>query len=199
MSSKGFIGKMTGRIKKSFILLISWAALFSFATLARLSVGFGFDGTLVQSAAAFSKAAAEAAPACSIGYWAEVNRSYDLERVKIVPYALAWLFRLVGFRVEVVSPRPEQDSEHLVKDWRYLLPPGRFVLTGSLKGLFHKLKMGRFILFFSSSARELSAAREAGVHPLRILRDGGAAPCPEDSGPEPNIAVGTLWVPLSQY
>ncbi len=198
MSSKGFIGKMTGRIKKSFVLLAAWAALFSFATLARLSVGFGFDGTLVQSQAAFSKAAA-AAPACSSGFWAEVNRSYDLERVKIVPYALAWLFRLLGFRVEVVSARPEQDSEHLVKDWRYLLPPGRFVLAGSLEGLLDKLKTGRFVLFFSSSARELNAAREAGVRPLRILRDGGASPCPEGPGPEPSIAAGTLWIPLSQY
>ncbi len=198
MSSKGFIGKMTGRIKKSLILLAAWAAFFSFATLARLSVGFGFDGTLVQSAAAFSKAAA-VAPACSSGFWAEVNRSYDLERVKIVPYALAWLFRLMGFRVEVVSPRPEQGSEHLVKDWRYLLAPGRFVLAGSLAGLLDKLKMGRFVLFFSSSAWELSAAREAGVRPLRILRDGGPPPCPEGSGPEPNIAAETLWVPLSQY
>lgn len=199
MSSKGFIGKMTGRIKKSFVLLAAWAALFSFATLARLSVGFGFDGTLVQSRAAFSKAAAMAAPACSSGFWAEVNRSYDLERVKIVPYALAWLFRLLGFRVEVVSARPEQDSEHLVKDWRYLLPPGRFVLAGSLEGLLDKLKTGRFVLFFSSSARELNAAREAGVRPLRILRDGGAAPCPEGPGPEPSITAGTLWIPLSQY
>ncbi len=196
---KGLFGKTASRIKKLLVLLAAWATLFSFATLARLSVGFGFDGTLVRSEEAFGRALASGAPACSEGFWAEVNRSYDLERVKIVPYALAWFFRLLGFRVIVLSPRPNADAEHLMKDWRYLLPPGRFVLAGSLRSLLDKLKTGRFVLFLSSSAPELNAAREADIRPLRILSGDSNSPCPELAPATPDRPAATLWVPLSQY
>src|SRR5579859_1973566 len=82
--------------KKLLAAMSLWGLVYSVVTIGRLGVAFNYDGTLVDSAPAFARAAASSQMVSSPEYWKAVNTSYELESPKLLPCALAWLFRGLG-------------------------------------------------------------------------------------------------------
>lgn len=184
------------RTKKMVFLLSVWGIVFSVATIAKLGVGFGYDTALVCSTAAYQKAVDEGVEPYSYSFWSIVNQSYDLERPKIIPMALAWILRACGFRISIMTSRPDVDAEGLKKDWRHLAAPSRFVFTQSSDSKVQYLEEGNFVLFFGGSDSDIQAAKKAHVYPLRILQKPECLYDPQDYHPG---QFGELKVPLSQY
>lgn len=184
------------RTKKMIFLLSVWGVVFSLATIAKLGVGFGYDSTLVCSTLAYQKALDQGVAPYSYDFWSTVNKSYDLERPKIVPTAIAWIFRAFGFRISIITSRPSVDSEGLKKDWRHLVNPNRFVFAENKDTAIQYLEDGNFILFFGGSDTEIEDAKKAHVYALRILQSPECLYKPEDYHPG---QFGELKVPLSQY
>jgi acid phosphatase class B len=177
-------------------LLSIWGVVFSVATIAKLDVGFGYDTTLVCSTLAYQKAIAQELQPDSYSFWAMVNESYDLERPKIVPLTIAWIFRVFGFRVVILTSRPAINTEGLKKDWRHLAAPSRFIFAETTDAKVQYLENGNFFLFFGGSDSEIEAAQKAHIYPIRILQSRECLYNPNDYHPG---QFGELKVPLSQY
>ncbi|MBI4375721.1 MAG: hypothetical protein HY549_04645 [Elusimicrobia bacterium] len=156
--------------KKLVAFSCVWALIFSLVTITRLGVAFDYDETLVFSTPAFQKAFTNGSQPFSTGFWSIVNQSYELERPKVVPYTLAWAFRLFGFRVTVFSARPPVDAEPLRKEWRRLVPRDQFVFVPDERAKQQHLQNGNYILYFGDSDADIEQARKARVYPVRILR-----------------------------
>ncbi|MBI5624564.1 MAG: hypothetical protein HY924_12365 [Elusimicrobia bacterium] len=182
-------------VKRTVGLLMIWGLVFSLVTIAKLGVAFDYDDTLVSSMPAYEKAMASSPQALGPQFWSVLNRSYDLERPKVVPVSLAWLFRALGFRVAILAARPDTDGDALRKEWRRLVPGQRFVFTGEGAGRGKHLEEGNFVLFFGDSDTDVSEARRAKVVPVRVKR-GPQSPFKEDYHPG---TMRELVLPLSQY
>ncbi|MFA6316738.1 MAG: hypothetical protein WC943_04910 [Elusimicrobiota bacterium] len=182
-------------IKRVVGVLMVWGLVFSLVTIAKLGVAFDYDETLVSSAAAYAKASVSAPQAVSPRFWSVVNQSYDLERSKVLPVGLAYLFRFLGFRVSVLVQRPDTDGDALRKEWRRLVPKARFVFTGEGGGRGRHLEDGNFVLFFGDSDSDISEARKAKVYPVRVKR-ASQSPVKDDYHPG---TMAELVLPLSQY
>lgn len=179
--------------KKILALMSVWGLIFSLVTIARLGVAFTYDDALVTSAPAFEKAAGAVQQLRSPEYWRIVNTSYDLETPKLLPYALALLFRGFGFRVAILAERNPVGGEALKKEWRHLAPRG-FTFVSDPEELHMHLQDGRYVLFFSDGDRELLEARKAGVYAVRVRRGSKSV-----NGGEYNPGkMGELVLPLSQ-
>ena len=159
--------------KKILAMMSVWGLIFSLVTIARLGVAFTYDDALVHSAASFEKAAGKVQQLRGPEYWKIVNNSYDLESPKLLPYALACVFRAFGFRVLILAERGSTDGEALKKEWRHLAPRGFIYVADSTDVHLH-LQDGRYALFFSDGDRELLEAKKAGVYAVRIRRDSKA-------------------------
>lgn len=183
------------RAKKIGALMSVWGLIFSLATIGKLSVAFDYDEALVASSHAYSKAFHDVGQAYSPAFWSEVNRSYDLEQPKILPFTLAWLFRVCGFRIAIVSSRPAVDVDGLKKDWRHLVPPARFIFASDKTAKEHLLESGNYLLFFGDSDSDIEDARRAHVLPIRVLRSRDAF-FKDDYHPH---SLRELVLPLSQY
>lgn len=181
--------------KRLGALLSVWGLIFSLATIGKLSVAFDYDEALVASAPAYSRAFAQAGQAYSPQFWSVVNSSYDIERPKALPFALAWLFRLCGFRVTVVTSRPAIDVDGLKKEWRHLVPPSRFIFASDKTARQTYLQNGNYLLFFGDSDSDIEEARRAHVLPIRVRRARDAF-FKNDYHPG---TLGELILPLSQY
>lgn len=155
--------------KKILAAMSVWGLIFSLATIARLGVAFTYDDVLVRSADAYAKAAREAPVVGGADYWAAVNNAYELETPKLLPYALACLFRTFGFRIAILAERPAAGGEALRKEWRHLAPRG-FSFVPDPGEIHLRLQDGRFVLFLGSSDRDIAEARKAGVYALRVRR-----------------------------
>jgi len=188
------VGRVWTITKKLLILLCVWGLVFSVATISRLAVAFDYDDTLVSSEASFHKALGSS-QAYSPQFWSVVNASYDLETPKILPCGLAWLFRVFGFRVSVITARPAVDSEALKKEWRHLIARGRFVFVSGKDSKTHALQGGNYLIFFGDSDSDVSEARAAHVLPVRVQR-GPKSIFKEDYHPG---TMGEFVLPLSQY
>ena len=181
--------------KRLLVLLCVWGLVFSVATISRLAVAFDYDDTLVSSEAAFHKALGRFPQDFSPQFWSVVNKSYDLDNPKLLPWTLAWAFRVCGFRVTVVTSRPAVDADGLKKDWRRLVARGRFIFVPDKNSKHQVLQSGNYVLFFGDSDSDVSEARAAHVLPVRVRR-GSKSIFKEDYNPG---SMGEFVLPLSQY
>lgn len=180
--------------KKLLAVMSAWGLIFSVVTISRLGVAFDYDDTLVFSTPAFAKALSGSAQPFSPEFWGIVNNSYELERLKIIGSGLAWMFRLFGFRVAIISARPAHQSEALAKEWRKLAPKG-FIFAGDRGKKHAYLQNGRYVLFFGDSDSDISEARKAGVVGVRIKRSSKSS-YKEDYHPG---TLGEWVIPLSEF
>lgn len=162
--------KTWSNTKKVMAMLSVWGLIFSLVTVANLGVAFDYDDTLVNSAAAYGKAFSNAAQAYSPQFWAVVNNSYELEKPKKLIYPLAWLFRIFGFKIAVITARPAVDNEALKKEWRHLVYPVNFIFGAEGVNKHRHLQNGNYVLFFGDSDTDVEQARRARVFPIRVRR-----------------------------
>lgn len=155
--------------KKILALMSVWGLIFSLVTISRLGVAFVYDDTLVDSTAAFQKAAGGVQQVRGPQYWSVVNNAYDLENPKILPYGLALAARLFGFRVLILAERQASGGEALKKEWRRLAPRGFSFVPDSADIHLH-LQDGRYVLFVGTADRDLLEAKKAGVYAVRVKR-----------------------------
>ncbi|MBI3553968.1 MAG: hypothetical protein HY077_15845 [Elusimicrobia bacterium] len=181
--------------KKTLAAMSVWGLIFSVVTITRLGVAFDYDDTLVNSQPAYSKAFANSQEPYSEGFWSVVNQSYDLEKPKIIPYSLAWLFRVFGFRIAIMTARPAINAEPLKKEWRHLVSRGYFIFNSDKTAKSGFLSDGNYVLFFGDSDSDISEARKAHVFPIRVRRSKKSV-YKEDYNPG---SMGELVIPLSEY
>jgi acid phosphatase class B len=181
--------------KKLLAMASVWGLIYSLVTIARLGVAFDYDDTLVDSAAAYEKASrsVSAEQRRSAGFWAAVNNNYDLESPKLVPYTLACLFRVLGFKIMILADRSAAEGDALRKEWRHLAPRG-FVFTGQPENKHLHLQDGRYVLFFADSDRDMLEAKKAHVYAVRVKR-GKRHVGDDDYNPG---TMGELVLPLSE-
>ena len=172
-----------------------WGLIFSIVTIAHLGVAFDYDDTLVHSAAAFSKAFSATTQPYTPEFWAVVNQNYDLEKPKLFTYPLAWAFRFLGFKVSVITSRPNVQAEPLKKEWRHLVNRSNFIFTNEAQTKHGVLSNGNYVLFFGDSDTDIAEARRAKVYPVRIRRSPKSL-FKEDYHPG---TLGELVVPFSEY
>jgi acid phosphatase class B len=181
--------------KKTIVFLCCWGLIFSLATISRVGVVFDYDETLVHSTKTYARAFGESRQPYSSAFWSTVNRSYDIESPKVLPYTLAWVFRLCGFHVAILTSRPGIDSDGLKKEWRHLVPAGRFMFASDRAAKHRYLEGATYLLFFGDSDSDMEEARQAHVFPVRIRRS-------KDSFFKDDYHPGAfheLVIPLSQY
>ena len=181
--------------KKILATMSVWGLIFSLVTIGHLAVAFDYDDTLVQSAPAFQRAFANSTQAFSPEFWAVVNQSYELEKPKLISYSLAWLFRVFGFRVTVVTTRPAISADALKKEWRHLVTRGSFIFATDKESKHVYLQNGNYVLFFGDSDSDISEARRAHVFPIRIRRSPKSL-YKDDYHPG---TLGELVIPFSEY
>ncbi|MFH1618926.1 MAG: hypothetical protein ABIG11_03390 [bacterium] len=185
--------KWLGRLKRLFIWLGTWGFIFSVATIAGLKAGFDYDDTLAFTAPAYARVERPGLILNSPGYWKTLNQAYDLEKVKILPYITAWMLRITGFKISVVSERGSVGSDDLVKSWKPLVSEFRFV--PNLKSKADILSGDNYMVYFGDSDSDILQARKAGVFPLRVKRS-------RKSNNRSDYRPGSLreWViPLSEF
>ncbi len=181
--------------KKLLAAMSVWGLVFSLVTICGLGVAFDYDDTLVNSVDAYHKAFAGAPQAYSPEFWSIVNNAYDIEKPKYIPYGLAWLFRVCGFKVAVITSRPQIDADGLKKEWRHLVPRGRFLFASDKTAKHQFLANGTYVLFFGDSDTDIEEARKAHVLPIRVRRNKRSV-FKEDYNPG---TLGELVIPLSEY
>jgi hypothetical protein len=179
--------------KKILALLSAWSLIYVGVTMARLGVVYSYDGALVDSAAAVAKAAHASSTSSSAQYWTVLNTSYDLESPKILPFALAWVFRALGFHITIIADRPASGGDGLRKEWRHLAPHA-FVFNPEPENEHLRLQDGRNVLFFGASDADIEEARKAGVYPVRVKCAKGAGGADYHPGSQ-----GEFVLPLSEY
>lgn len=179
--------------KKVLGVLSLWGLIFSLVTVGNLRVGFDYDDTLVFSTPAFDRGFQSGSEPFSPRFWEVVNNSYELERPKPLPYALAWLFRVCGFKVVVITSRPGTGGEALRKEWRYLA--SSFVFAGGSGNKHKALSEGNFVLFFGDSDSDIVEGRKAKVLALRVKRSRKSS-YKEDYHPG---SLREIVIPLTEY
>lgn len=178
--------------KKVLAAMSVWGLCFSLVTIGRLSVGFDYDGTLVDSSKAFEKAARLSQTPGGAGYWSTVNNSYELEDPKLVAYGTALLLRALGFRIVIMAERQGTDGDALRKEWRRLAPKG-FLFTPDPASKHLHLREGRFVAFFGDADMDMLEAQKAGVLAMRVQgRPVGGVPYSPGK-------MGDYVVPLSRF
>lgn len=181
--------------KKLMAAASVWGLIFSVVTITHLGVAFDYDDTLVNSKPAFDKAFAATQQPYSDAFWAVVNQSYDLEKPKLIPYSLAWLFRILGFKVAIVTTRPAVSAEALKKEWRHLIARGHFIFASDKTAKHSFLESGNYVLFFGDSDSDIQEARQAHVFPIRVRRSLQSV-FREDYNPG---SMHELVIPFSEY
>lgn len=178
--------------KKLLAAMSVWGLCFSLVTIGRLSVGFDYDGTLVDSTKAFEKASRLSQTPGGAGYWSTVNNSYELERPKLVAYGTALLLRALGFRIVIMAERQGSDGDALRKEWRRLAPKG-FLFTPDPASKHLHMREGRFVAFFGDADMDMLEAQKAGVLAMRVQAR------PAQGMPYSPGKMGDYVVPLSRF
>ncbi|MFH1725486.1 MAG: hypothetical protein ABII00_12825 [Elusimicrobiota bacterium] len=179
--------------KKLLASMCVWGLIFSLVTIGKFRVAFDYDDTLVFSTPAFSKGFASGITPFSPRFWEVVNNSYDLERPKVLVYSMAWVFRILGFKVTVLTPRPSYGGEALRKDWRYLATD--FYFAGGKANKHEYLAKGNHILYFGDSDSDIREGRKAKVLTLRVKRSSKSS-YKEDYNPG---SLREIVIPFSEY
>lgn len=180
--------------KKVLAAMSVWGLIFSLVTIGRLSVGFDYDGTLVDSTKSFEKAQRLSQTPGGAGYWSVLNNSYELESPKLVAYSMALVLRALGFRIVIMADRQGTDGDALRKEWRRMAP-GSFFFTPNDTDKNLQLSRGRFVAFFGDEDADMLDAKKAGVLPLRVLRQHP----PAGPGPYSPGKMGDYVIPLSRF
>ncbi|MFH2203796.1 MAG: hypothetical protein ABIJ96_11815 [Elusimicrobiota bacterium] len=154
--------------KKIVGLLSVWGLIFSLVTIGELKVAFDYDDTLVFSTPAYAKGFAGGVQPYSPQFWRIVNSHYDLERPKPLPYAMAWVFRVLGFKVTVITSRPNYGGDALRKEWRMLAT--NFIFSGGSDNKHKYLRDGNYVMCFGDSDVDIIQGRKAGVLTFRVKR-----------------------------
>ncbi len=180
--------------KKILAMMSVWGLFFSLITIGRLSVAFDYDDTLVNSNKAYEKASAAAVTREGPAFWAALNNAYDLESVKIVPFALACALRGLGFRVMIMAERQGADGDALKKEWRKLAPRS-FIFTPDATAKHLHMQEGHFVAFFGDSDQDMLEAKKVNVLGVRIRRGKRAV----KNDPYSPGKMGETVIPLSQF
>lgn len=193
-SVKGNVSRTWSFLKKMFWIFGLWGFVYSVISIGKLKVAFDYDDTLVFSSPAFAKAYESGAEPFSPRFWNVVNNSYDLEKPKIVSNSLAWILRLLGFQITIISSRSGEGGEALKKEWRRLASQFIFAQDRYKKHIYLNQQDG-CLLFFGDADTDITEGRLAKVYTFRILRSPNST-YKEDYHP------GTLQeisIPFSQY
>ncbi len=139
--------------KKILAMMSVWGLVFSLVTIARLGVAFAYDDTLVDSSAAYAKAAGPVAEPLSSGYWKTINNAYDLGE----PEAPA--LRRRGSRPRVRFPhldprRAAGGGRGAVEEGMAPARAAGFVFVPNPEDIHLHLQDGRYVLFLGSTDRE---------------------------------------------
>ncbi|MEK9145091.1 MAG: hypothetical protein AAB339_05735 [Elusimicrobiota bacterium] len=180
-------------LKKVLGLLMVWGLIFSLVTIGDLRVAFDYDDTLVFSTPAFAKAFKSGAQPFTPAFWDTVNNSYDIEKPKRLAYSMAWLLRVLGFKITVLAGRPSYGGEALRKEWRHLV--SNFVFANDRDRKYLALQNGSHVLFLADSDSDIIEGRKAKVLTLRIRRSPKST-YKEDYHPG---TLRELVIPLSEY
>lgn len=180
-------------LKKVFGMLMVWGLIFSLVTIGDLRVAFDYDDTLVFSTPAFAKAFKSGAQPFTPAFWDTVNNSYDIEKPKRLAYSMAWLLRILGFKITVLAGRPSYGGEALRKEWRHLV--SNFVFANDRDRKYLALQNGSHVLFLADSDSDIIEGRKAKVLTLRIRRSPKST-YKEDYHPG---TLRELVIPLSEY
>lgn len=191
--AKKKVQKGYSNLKKLISLLMIWGLIFSIATIGRFCVAFDYDDTLVFSTPAFNKAYSSGAIPSSPQFWKIVNESYDLEKPKLLTNAIAWAFRLLGFRITVMAGRGPYGGDALKKEWRHLVSKFVFAAGPDAKRLV--LNQGDYLLVFGDSDSDIEQSRKAHVFPVRVRRSPKSM-FKDDYHPG---ALHEIIIPLSEY
>ncbi|MBI4425245.1 MAG: hypothetical protein HY554_16060 [Elusimicrobia bacterium] len=192
-TAKQKVDKAWTTTKKVVAFMMVWGLIFSLVTIGRLRVAFDYDDTLVFSTPAFNKAFRSGVQPFSTQFWQTVNSSYDIEKPKLVPYALAWVLRVCGFHVTIIAARPSVEGEPLRKEWRHLA--SQFVFSETRAAKHSVLKQGNYVLYFGDSDSDITEGRLARVFTVRVRRSAQSS-YKEDYRPG---TLNELVLPLSQY
>jgi acid phosphatase class B len=180
--------------KKLLAMMSVWGLFFSLITIGRLSVAFDYDDTLVDASKAYEKASSAAVTREGPAFWAALNNAYDVESVKIVPFALACALRGLGFRVVIMAERQGADGDALKKEWRKLSPRS-FLFTPDPTAKHLHMQEGHFVAFFGDSDQDMLEAKKVNVLGVRVKR--GKRAVKHDSYSPGKL--GETVIPLSQY
>ncbi len=188
-----FFSRWFGRFRAFAMLAGAWGVLFSVNSLIGFRAGFEYDDGLVYSTPAFREAAREKLRPGTQDYWNCVNRSYQYERIKPVPWLAAWALRALGVKIDLFLDRGEAGADSLEEYWGRLAD--RFYFPANQDEKYRLLDKGRYILYAAPSDAGIIQARKAGVPPLRILESGSSVnPLPADPG-----KFGERYLPLSRF
>ncbi|MCM2304710.1 MAG: hypothetical protein NDJ72_08410 [Elusimicrobia bacterium] len=180
--------------KKLLAMMSVWGLFFSLITIGRLSVAFDYDDTLVDASKAYEKASGAAVSREGPAFWAALNNAYDVESVKIVPFALACALRGLGFRVMIMAERQGADGDALKKEWRKLSPRS-FIFTPDPTAKHLHMQEGHFVAFFGDSDQDMLEAKKVNVLAVRIKRGKRAV---KHDAYSPG-KMGETVIPLSQF
>ncbi|HAH32646.1 MAG TPA: hypothetical protein DCL44_10080 [Elusimicrobia bacterium] len=102
-------------------------------------------------------------------YWNTVNRAYKYEHIKPIPWLTAWLFKALGFKVEIFCGRTRQGSDSLENSWKTLADYFHFTTDENQK--YELLERSRFVFYFTPSDEGVIQAIKAEVTPVRIRKN----------------------------
>lgn len=157
---------MKRRVKITLVSIVCiYLVAFAAVNSAELKVGFDYDDTLIFSTPAFRAGAASGEEPYSEGYWRVVNKSFNLEKVKLVPMTVALGYKILGFDVVIITARAGYGGEELKEHWEWFAREFHFEKDKS-----SILEKGRFVAFFGDSDSDITEALEAGVRPIRVRR-----------------------------
>ena len=180
--------------KKLLAMMSVWGLFFSLITIGHLSVAFDYDDTLVDASKAYEKASGAAVTREGPAFWAALNNAYDVESVKIVPFALACALRGLGFRIMIMAERQGTDGDALKKEWRKLSPRS-FIFTPDPTAKHLHMQEGHFVAFFGDSDQDMLEAKKVNVLAVRIKRGKRAV---KHDAYSPG-KMGETVIPLSQF
>jgi hypothetical protein len=164
----GFLKKWFLRFKIFAFLAATWAVFFSVFTITGFHAGFEYDDGISFSTPAFKSAQEIKLEPGSKDYWNAVNRSYNLERTKPMVWLTAWIFKVLGFKVDILCQRDPAGSDSLVQHWKPLV--NNFVFAADENQKYEFLEKVRFALYFAASDADIIQARKAGVWAVRIRK-----------------------------
>lgn len=166
---KNFFAKWFRRFKIFVFVFAIWSVFFSVNTVIGNSIAFEYDDGFVYSGDVFRKVEKEGFKANDKDYWREINSNCFLERKKLVPLIMVYLFRFIGIKVDFIVDRDGEGGECLFKRWSGLAGDIHFVSNQDEKCSL--LKEKAYLLFFPSSDEGIVQAQKSKVHFIRIKRN----------------------------
>ncbi|MBU2530211.1 MAG: hypothetical protein KKD35_04140 [Elusimicrobia bacterium] len=163
-----FLSLWIDKLKKLSLLAGTWAVIFSVITILGFKIGFEYDDGLVFSTPAFNQVQKTSISNDQRDYWNFLNRSYKLERAKLIPFLSAWLFKTFGFDIYVVCMREDIGSDSLKYSWKPLV--NKFIFAENDLKKYKVLEKEGFILYFANSDADIIQAKQSNTTTIRIKR-----------------------------